>query len=383
MDPLQLDPQTLTDVVRRALGAPEAEVETWRAEPLPYRVINRVTTGLYRVGGTARAGGQTYPWTLFLKELRHLPPDAGSSFNPSDDPAHWNYWRREALVYQSGLLDTLPPELAAPRCYAVSEPAAETLWLWLEDIAGERASEWPLERYGLAARHLGLFQGAAAPPALPWLSRGWLRAWVPEDPGDTPDLAADPRAWRHPLIAGIAPPDASERVQRLREEREALLQTAERLPQTLCHLDFWPPNLFARRTPDGRDQTVLIDWSQAGPGARGEDPANLVLDSVWMGWVAPEHLAELERLVYAGYLEGLRAAGWDGGAREIRLAFTLTCALRFGLLATAMLRQIHDPAQHELLAQRYRLPFARVAAQRAAAVAYALDLAAEMRALLT
>ena len=381
METPQLDPRTLADVVRRALGAPEAQVETWLVERLPYRVINRVTAGLYRVGGAARAGGEPRAWTVFLKELRHLPPDAGSSFNPSDDPAHWNYWRREALVYQSGLLDGLPPELAAPRCYAVAEPAPETLWLWLEDIAGARASEWPLERYGLAARHLGLFQAAAAPPALPWLTRRWLRAWVPDDPAGQPDLAGDPRAWQHPLIAGIAPPDAAERVLRLRQEREALLQTAERLPQTLCHLDFWPPNLFACRTPDGRDQTVLIDWSQTGAGARGEDPANLLLDSVWMGWVAPERLAELERLVYAGYLDGLRAGGWRGDPREVRLAFTLTCGLRFGLLADAMLRQVHSPEQHEPIARNHGRPFARVAAQRAAAVAYALDLAAEMRTL--
>lgn len=382
MDPLVIDPQLLVGVLRRALDAPEAQLEDWRAEALPYRVINRVTAGLYRVSGTARVGGLAQPWSVFLKLLRHLPPAADSNFNPSDDPAHWNYWRREALVYQSGLLEHLPPGLAAPRCYGVDQPAPDTLWLWLEDIAGQRASAWPLERFGLAARHLGLFQAAAAPEQ-PWLSRGWLRAWVPDDPGAQPDLAADPAAWHHPLIAAHIPPDAAARVRWLRQHRAALLQLAEQQPPTLCHLDFWPPNLFARRDQAGQEQTVLIDWSQSGPGARGEDIANLPFDSVWMGWVAPEHLPALERLVYAGYLEGLRAGGWPGDARQVRLVFALTAGLRFGLMANALLRQVHDPAQHAGLAQRYGRPFAQTAAWRAAAVGRALDLSAELETLAT
>lgn len=382
MDPLAIDPRSLAEVVRRALEAPGARLEDWRAEPLPYRVINRVTAGLYQVSGSARVDGAAQPWSVFLKVLRHLPPAGDTNFNPSDDPAHWNYWRREALVYQSGLLERLPDGLAAPRCYGVEQPAPDTIWLWLEQIAGAPAGAWPVERFGLAARHLGRLQAGPA-PELPWLSRGWLRAWVPDDPGGLPDLAADPAAWRHPLLAAQAPPEAAARVLWLRRRREALLQRAERLPQTLCHLDFWPPNLLARRGPDGQEQTVLLDWSQSGPGARGEDIANLPLDSVWMGHVAPEQLPALERLVYQGYLAGLREAGWAGEERQIRLAFALTAALRFGLMANALLRQVHDPRQHEPLARRYGRPFAQTAAWRAAAVARALDIAAELETLTT
>ncbi|HZG67862.1 MAG TPA: hypothetical protein VEZ12_14040, partial [Herpetosiphonaceae bacterium] len=84
-------------------------------------------------------------------------------------------WKREVLAYQSGILEDLGGGLVVPRVYAVMERPGGMVWLWLEDIVEAYATPWPLERYGLAARHLGAWQGtylAGRPlPDAPWLAR--------------------------------------------------------------------------------------------------------------------------------------------------------------------------------------------------------------------
>jgi aminoglycoside/choline kinase family phosphotransferase len=110
----------------------------------------------------------------------------------------------------------------------------------------------------------------------------------------------NPAAWRHPRLPAALKPAMAEAVLRLWDERTLLLDSIEQLPQTLCHLDFWPPNLFARGRDDGQEQTVLLDWSHVGLGAYAEDIANLALDSGWMFWVDHSALAEFEQLVWTG-----------------------------------------------------------------------------------
>jgi len=65
--------------------------------------------------GTARVGAAERPWSAVLKVVA---PAAGQ-----DDPADGLYWRREALLYGSGLLDDLPGRVCAPRCYVRDERA--------------------------------------------------------------------------------------------------------------------------------------------------------------------------------------------------------------------------------------------------------------------
>jgi hypothetical protein len=80
------------------------------------------------------------------------------------------------------------------------------------------------------------------------------------------------------------------------------------LPHTLCHGDAWRRNLFARRDPHGREQTVAIDWADVGIGAVGEDLVDFVPGpaTFYELEVADPHL---DRIAFAGYLEGLREAG--------------------------------------------------------------------------
>jgi hypothetical protein len=49
-------------------------------------------------------------------------------------PSDWNYWKREALVFQSGILDDWKGDLVPVRCYDVVEQPDDSVWLWLEHV---------------------------------------------------------------------------------------------------------------------------------------------------------------------------------------------------------------------------------------------------------
>ena len=115
-----IDLPTLTVAVHAALDSPHAVVGDWEVVPVGHRLINRVSGGIYHVAGSARDGTRDKHFSLILKVI-HLPAaDARSLFNGSDDPTHWNYWKREVLAYQSGILDPrnvdLQGSLSTPRC---------------------------------------------------------------------------------------------------------------------------------------------------------------------------------------------------------------------------------------------------------------------------
>jgi len=127
---------------------------------------------------------------------------------------------------------------------------------------------------------------------------------------------------------------------RLNEEREGFFSMMERLPRTLCHLDVWPNNLFARK--DGT--FALVDWSFVGEGALGEDVGNLVPDSVFDLFVPARDLPDLDREVFGGYVRGLREAGWEGDERAVRLGMC-TSAVKYEWLAPLMLQRASEARQ--------------------------------------
>jgi hypothetical protein len=114
----------------------------------------------------------------------------------------WNYPGREALAYERGLLEDLPPGLSAPRCFGHTEHGSQHQ-LWLEDL-GSDAIRWRLDDYGKAARSLGRFNGAylteRSLPVAGWLSRQWLRSWLAEGAAAVCEL---PRFRRHPLVQRV------------------------------------------------------------------------------------------------------------------------------------------------------------------------------------
>jgi hypothetical protein len=256
------------------------------------------------------------------------------------DPAHWYYWRREPLAYESGLVASFSGGLRGPHCYVAAEGPGEQVRLWLEDVGARPAPGWPLERYGVAARHLGRAQGAFLVdrplPDEPWLSRDWLRAYLSQR-RENVELLDDPAAWAVPLVARFLPPDLARPLRQLWDDQPRLLEVLDTLPRTLCHLDLHPKNLF-----DVGGQTVLIDWSFTGLGAIGEDSGNLVWDSVHDFHVRPEDVERLWELVAGGYAAGLADAGWDGEPALVRRAMAVSVVVKYAWVVPVALRAALD-----------------------------------------
>ena len=110
----------LSRLVRRIRNDPGLEILDWTIERL---AGGSTWAGVYRVAGTASEGGQPVAWSLILKTLPAPSQDDEGPLAPAADPADSNYWKREFLVYNSDLLERLPPEFGAARCYLAEEEA--------------------------------------------------------------------------------------------------------------------------------------------------------------------------------------------------------------------------------------------------------------------
>jgi hypothetical protein len=303
-----------------------------RLEELTHNTGNQATGGIWRVHGPAGRA---------VLKIANAGADADAPWAAGERSDHWNFWRREPLAYQSGLAHSAFGDagLGAPRLLAVVEPSPCVLTLWLEDVDGLPGTGWPVDRLADVAERLGRAQAAWADRGLPypWLSRRWLRQYVASKPIREAVAWDDPRAasaWTAELRAGL---------RLLWDRRETLVDLAEALPRTLCHLDVWPMTLIARAGPE--EGIALVDWAFVGEGAVGEDVANLIADSVADGLIDPGLLPDINRACTAGYLAGLRAGGWRGSDTEIRHAIAVTGAAKYCWLAPLMLQRLADRGQ--------------------------------------
>jgi hypothetical protein len=373
----RIDPAALTSIVRAAYADQSLVLERWQPEPIAYANLSPDSRGLYRVAGTARTADRSLGWSLVLKVLA-APPDA------PDDPAQPFYWKREALAYTSELVPTngAGSGFCAPRCWQIDERSERQIWLWLEDLAP--ADVWSIERYALAARHLGRYQGAflAQLPDRPWLSRGLLPAWVADS---TPLIERIARAdvWSLPLLRPF-PASVAPAVLALWHERERFFAALERQPQTLCHHDLWRNNLFARRSSGDHEQTIAIDWELVGLGAAGEDLGNLLGVSLLNFDVAAGHAAQLADRLLHSYLAGLQDAGWRGDPRPVQVAYAAVAALRCVFSTTGWPVSIAlDPERYVAeTEQRWQRPIGEIMEQWSATTLFLLDQARLARSLL-
>jgi hypothetical protein len=322
-----LDPSDLRAAVRHALGRDGADVVDWRAQSI-YVAVNQMTAGLFRISGTARDRGESLPWSLVVKIVRNAVDFNGVR---QEDPSQSNYWKREPLLYRSRLLERLPPGLAAPRCYGVTEPRPETAWIWIEDVV-DVEGRWTIDRYGSVSRHLGAFNGAYLTgrplPADECLTRDWLRGAV----GDTTAMMQRLSELReHPLLRQHGWSDELlDRQARLAAQQDYFLGALESLPRTFCHLDAFRGNLLTRISPDGQEETVAVDWSFSGYGVVGQDLYAMAVAPVFFNDADPERLDEVDAVAFEGYLAGLRDAGWFGDPGLARLGYAVAAALRWG-----------------------------------------------------
>ena len=268
-------------------------------EPLTHNPLNGVTAGVWKRGGLVHK---------VLTRRREAP----SRWASSEDPRHWNYWRREALVYTSGLPERLG--LGAPRLREIVETPEGDVELRLDHVEGRHGAALTIEDLEATSRVLGLVQGGHDLPDEAWLSEGFLRAYSTSRPVEWA-LMDDADAWSVPLMREHFDASLRQALVQLHRGRDRLLSLMEDLPRTVCHLDVWPNNLICR--PGG--EVVFLDWAFVGDGALGEDIGNLIPDAVFDLLFHHDLLEELDARLTSAYLEGLRETGWDGDARVVRL----------------------------------------------------------------
>lgn len=362
--------ESVTAVARAALADPATVVADVDLSPVGYRIINAITEQLVRARGVASDGRA---WSAFGKLIRRGAIDTASStrqFSASDDPRHWNYWRREALAYRDGIAGRLAPELRAPRLLALDE-TADAAWLWLEDIAGTPGRDLSARRATDLARALGHWQGAVAaagPVDDPgWLSRGWLAAFVPAREAVEPNLDPAAPVWSHPVVRGHLSAADARQLGRLWAARDAIVGAAESCPASLAHLDVWAANVL----DDGRD-LALLDWSSVGVAPLGTDLANLVNDSVWMLQWPVDRLAVLDDALPAAYLSGAAAAGWTGDPALVLGAYAAGVALHFAPLIGGLAQLAFDDERRALTEQRFGVAADEAVDRRAAVIAAAI-----------
>lgn len=328
-----LDAAALTPLVRQALRNDSAVVTRFEVKALSggFAGVTVGGHGTYRVVGTAG----DVPWALILKVLGRV------SGTGSDDPREWNYWKREILAYQSGLLDELPDGVAAPRCFGVTSYPDDEYWIWLQDI-GAISATWDMAQYVQAARDLGRFNGAYLAglpiPDQPWFTRGRVRNWLELAGPIIEDLPAHlaNRTRRHWLT-----PHTAEAVTGLWRNREPMLSALDALPRCLCHHDAFSRNLFV-----GETGTTAIDWQIMGTGAVGEEIMPLICVSVQFMHVPATKVADLEGAVFTSYVQGLRDAGWRGSESEARLGYVAAAALWGGVATAGMWPEISDAEEY-------------------------------------
>lgn len=343
-----IDLQRLTGVVAQALSEPNVRLGNWQVKQLSggYEQFNRA----YLLTGQAFTPAGERSWSLVLKTMLCDPSNDGS-------PQSTRYWKREATLYQSGLIDDLTCALAPPRCYQVNQ-AGDGVWIWLEAIHETVSRPWSDEKYAEAARCLGCFNAAYRTgkplPVEPWLAQHWLRGYL--------DLAA-PMLQELPQLRKLSFFQKSftgmsdDFILRAWERRDEFLHALDHLPQTFCHQDAFDGNLLWRHLAPGQDQLVALDWAYSGVAALGTELAPLVFMKL-MTIPESEHMLRFYELCLQGYLAGLADAGYTANVRQVRFASLATIFYRYlyGANLGELWAGLRDEANHPFIASMFGLP---------------------------
>jgi hypothetical protein len=324
--PIQsIDQSILTPIVRKAVHRDTINIQEWSVSQLGGGVGNPVSVGLYRFEGIGLDQDERIPWSIILKVIQS-PANAGmENLGEGEDQTHWNYWKREPLMYQSGLLESIPG-LTAPRCFGVVEMSGNIIRLWLEDVTDTYGGDWPLDRYALAARHLGQMNGIylseRALPSFPWFSRHRIQQWIAVIPWQM-------IPWEHPQVRERYPRVEMNSFQRMLAENERFLEKLELIPQTLCHGDTYPTNFMSRDLPNSQQQTVALDWALAGIAPVGADLGQLVFGA--QNNLKEVNRVEVDNALFENYLDGLKDSGAKVDPQLVRFGYTAFAVLQIGL----------------------------------------------------
>ncbi|KAA1429273.1 phosphotransferase [Nocardioides antri] len=216
----------------------------WQPEPDWVALPGGTGTSTVGVWRTALGGRP-----VVVKRLAAPQPGDPASLS---DPSHIAYWRREADVVVTGLIDATPGLRGAPASVEEDPEGVTIIRDWVEDAASS----------GLfLALCLGRFAGADLPRPR-FLARTLMR--------DRVDRVARNGGW--PTLDRTTVADVADHLWR---RRGAMLDLLDGLPQVPQHGDPTGANLPGR----SGDEAIAIDWGTLGTGPVGGDLGYLSLSS--------------------------------------------------------------------------------------------------------
>ncbi|GIP33650.1 hypothetical protein [Paenibacillus sp. J2TS4] len=319
---INIDPAYLQSLLRRIVPSKCLQLLLWDCSPLGK---NKEESSVYRVSCTVLDNDREQNYALILKILK---PD--SARNQVD---HYYYWKREALVYYSGILNLLPSGIRAPLCHAVEEYPDENVWIWLEDIAFESIqSNWLFTHMCKISYLLGKYNGAYITgnplPNESFLCHTWMRSWVEVCAAYAKPIEEQKVIWDSCLIDFIGKSSMWELYHNNRNRVNSLLETLELLPRVFAHQDVHWDNIFIEKL-NGSDSLIAIDWQFASISGVGEELGRMFGYALLKKKVPVNKVEEYKEELFLNYMQGLRDVGWDGNSKLARFGFTASSSLRF------------------------------------------------------
>ncbi|MBA2597867.1 MAG: phosphotransferase [Chloroflexia bacterium] len=192
---------------------------------------------------------------------------------------------REVLVWTSGLLDRLPPEITHPviACARAREGWAILMHDVSHQLMPDPMGHSPIpeadhRRYldALAALHAAFWeQRETADPALglcsPWHRFSVFSPQTGQREADHPNAVVREIREGWDLLWTLLEPDVTAVVRPMLADPVPLCAALARYPHTLIHGDPRGSNIGIAREP--QSHVVLIDWHLTGPGAAAADLA--------------------------------------------------------------------------------------------------------------
>jgi hypothetical protein len=208
----------------------------------------------------------------------------------------------------------------------------------MEHLVESTERRWSLDHFRRALYRFGQFGGACLTgtplPDAPWLSSPSLQSLFPDGGGwmtfMNPD--ADHNAWQYPVVQRAFGEPLRSRALGVLAEKDRFCDAFDRLPQVFCHKDLNRRNMMFSTTAEGQEEVVVLDWAWCGNGGIGLDAGWTVIDALFFLDFEAARADKLEVAVLDGYLSGLRAAGWLGDARLVRLGYLVPLTFWMAIL---------------------------------------------------
>lgn len=320
---MDVDTGILSECISKALKATDIQIINWNIDPIYCKSTNFTTGGIYRVHGIAGTGQSHLPWTIILKVIQSEQEDKNHF-------QHHNYWKREALVNELGILMHLPNVIQTPECYKVEQKSESEIWLWMEEIKEDNQNKWSEDKFKFIAQQLGLFHGAYATGEQPlpdeeWICRHWLQSWIAGCEKYTRDPYLD-----YPKIQGELQEfdQIWDTFLNLNQNREIHFSAINLLPKALSHQDLSKQNMYISTEKEGHKNLILIDWQFLSISGIGEDLGKLFGIALSQEDIPTEQGWYYQSLIFKSYMEGLIKAGWKGEESLPRYGFCISVAFR-------------------------------------------------------